>query len=193
MSTMRAQLAAAALAHPKYPEFAHLVGKGLPADRCAGLVGDSGQHLLFEDHGTRWRVRNNPARLTALSENEVSKCPGFTGRKTPRPALRASWRLFKHRELGFSLLLDDHLAYGDLRGDAVVGARYTRGASGCNLRLGKVVLKCRLPRGATQGIITGHVPESWLVDLNAGDITPDPEPEAEDADLWLPCSAEVPS
>lgn len=50
--------------------------------------------------------------------------------------------------------------------------------------MGGVTLRCRLRAGATQGTITGEVPASWLVDLNAGGILPDPEPELSDSDLW---------
>jgi hypothetical protein len=96
--------------------------------------------------------------------------------KTARPSLRASGRMFHHQTLGFSLFLDDHQ-------DAQAGS------GGYALKIGAVTLKARRGRRDNYGQLTGNVPASWLTDLNAGGIEPDPE----DPDSFDPESARIAS
>lgn len=156
---MQQLLLDAALAHPERAEYDRAVANGVDPERAARLLSPQ-PALTLRDGPAVWRVQNNPAALEAHAAS-AAKCPGFNGRKTPKPRVsKGTGEIYRHYEAGFKLLIPSHLTQS--RGET-------------ELAIGSVllVLEHKTRR------IKGSVPASWLVDLNAGDVQPDAHEEQE--------------
>jgi hypothetical protein len=148
MNQMQQLLLDAAAAHPERAEYDRAIARGLEPARAARLLSPQGE-LTLKHGASTWYVRNDPQRLEAHAE-AVAKCPGFTGRKTPRPRVsKGSGVLYQHVD-GFRLFIPDGMIFGK-ESELLIGTR-------------KFTLHHK------HRTITGSVPESWLVDLNAGPI-----------------------
>lgn len=152
MKRMHQLMLGAAQAHPDRVDYDKAVAKGVDPERAARLLAPQ-PPLTLRDGRTVWRVQNNPQRLEAHAI-AVAKCPGFNGKKTPKPrATKGSGAIYQHHELGFKLFIPAGLI--------------TTGES--KLQLGTVALVLK----HTSRTIKGSVPPGWLVDLNAGPCEPE--------------------
>lgn len=175
---MRRAILAAIEAHPERATFEAVQSRYGPCTwqrldqvRCAYAhleVGNryKGGQLELRAGRTTYRLNNNPATLTAYLD-ALSRSPGWTGAKTPRTPLReyaAERAIYKHAD-GWALAINVHTMVEWINGDRFV-------------RLGRVLLKL-----GANNTLSGKVPPSWLVDLNAGPIVDEGSEEAQQMEL----------
>lgn len=111
--------------------------------------------LTFRAGRVQYKVRNTRERLAAAAD-AVRKCPGWTGKRTPKPARRVGGVVYTHRTRGFKLLIPFSLQKSDVD-HPLLGPRESW------LQIGNVTLTLHHRTRS----ISGEVPAAWLVDLNA--------------------------
>jgi hypothetical protein len=147
----------AAAAHPERAEFDRVVAAGVDRERAAKLLSTQ-KPLTLRTGASTWCVQNNPAKLEAHAET-VAKCPGFSGKRTPKPRSGRGTTggvMYRHAD-GFKLLVPHSLIRYEPT-DLIIGQ--------CKLRL---LHKAQ--------VMEGRVPDTWLVDLNAGPLQAEVEEE----------------
>jgi hypothetical protein len=145
---MHAELLKAAADHPERAEYDRALAAGMSPGRAGRLLSTQ-KPLTLRSGRSTWRVQNNPATLEAHAD-AAAKCPGFNGKKTPRATRRNYGETYRHQALGFKLWVPTSLQRFDTS-ELILGM-------------------CKLKLHHKTKTITGDVPDSWLVDLNAGEI-----------------------
>ena len=144
--TMFSQITAAAQTHPERVEFDRFVSMGHSPDRADGCL-DNHPLITIKQGRASYKVRHIPGRLETLA-GTVAKAPCWTGKKTPKKRLSVgSGNLYRH-PLGFSIWLPDY------RSGTYAETEFSIG-------------KYALTLDHCRRTITGDVPASWLIDLNA--------------------------
>ena len=114
-----------------------------------------GDFLTFREGRMQYKVRNTRERLGAITE-AARKCPGWTGKRTAKPARRAGGVMYTYcgpTNGDFKLLIPTHLAPPE---------GFHRSSPNTTLQLGSFTLTLH----HRTRHISGKVPAAWLVDLN---------------------------
>lgn len=157
---LQIELLATAENHPEIETLGRMLAKGFSiADivKNKWLTDPVEKYIVFRFGASRYRIRNCPARLRQFAE-VISKSRGFNGKKTPKPELRALGTTYTHSVYGFKLSIPSHLEHA---GSVTIGTH-------------------TLTLHVRSNTMTGAVPASWLIDLNAAHPD-DAEPAPVDA------------
>ena len=144
--TMFSQLTTAAQTHPERIEFDRLVSMGHSPDRADRFL-DNHPLITLKQGRASYKVRHIPGRLETLA-GTVAKAPCWTGKKTPKKRSTAIGGSLAYHPDGFKLWIPLTLSRAEV------------------IHIGTVELKLAQNRNGTLSL-SGTVPKSWLIDLNA--------------------------